>query len=65
MNSPAMFKLIKNAYLNGRYTLEHLKGFTRVGTISKAQFDDVTGFNYDDLMLEYTSKESEVVQALE
>lgn len=65
MNSPAMFKLIKNAYLNGRYTLEHLKGFTRVGTISKEQFEDITGFNYDDLLLEHTSKESEDAKVLE
>lgn len=56
MNSPAMFKLIKNAYSTGRYTLDNLKGFTKVGTISKEQFEEITGINYDELIPDTTQK---------
>lgn len=47
MHSP-MYKLIKNAYINKRYTLNHIKGFTSVGTLSIDQYYDITGLVYID-----------------
>ncbi|MDO7864909.1 XkdX family protein [Brochothrix thermosphacta] len=57
MRNSALLKMITNAFLSNRYTLENLQGFTKVGTISKEQFEEITGFNYEDSISESISVE--------
>lgn len=52
MRNVALLKMITNAFLSNRYTLENLQGFTKVGTISKEQFEEITGVKYEDTNLE-------------
>ena len=52
MKNLALLKMITNAFLSNRYTLEHLQGFTKVGTIDKEQFEDITGIKYEDTISE-------------
>lgn len=47
MNNILMFNLIKNAYINNRYTLENVRNFTLVKTIDINQYKDITGLEYD------------------
>lgn len=48
MRNLALLKMITNAFLSNRYTLENLQGFTKVGTISKEQFEEIAGVTYED-----------------
>lgn len=49
MLNTALLKLIRNAYFNSRYTLENLIDFTKVGTLTKEHFLEITGFVFDEI----------------
>lgn len=41
-----MFEVIKNYYKKGLYTDENVKVYVEAGTLSKAQYEEITGKPY-------------------
>ena len=46
MGSATIYKVVKNAYDAGRYSLDDMRLLTFTGTITAEQYKDITGIDY-------------------
>lgn len=46
MGSATMYKVVKNAYDAGRYSLDDMRLLVFVGRITAEQYNDITGIDY-------------------
>ncbi|ADH03042.1 gp20 [Brochothrix phage NF5] len=47
MGSATIYKVVKNAYDAGRYSLDDMRLLVFTGTITAEQFQEITGIDYN------------------
>lgn len=48
MGSATIYKVVKNAYDAGRYSLDDMRLLVFTGTITSEQYNDITGIDYNE-----------------